>query len=43
MNDRVKDWEIIADNLKKAGWSWDCVSALDQQKGEQSVARIVQS
>jgi hypothetical protein len=22
----VKYWEIIADNLKKAGWSWDCVS-----------------
>jgi hypothetical protein len=22
-------WEIIADNLKKAGWSWDCVSAID--------------
>jgi len=25
----VKDWEIIADNLKKAEWSWDYVSALD--------------
>jgi len=25
----VKYWEIIADNLKKAGWSWGCVSALD--------------
>jgi len=22
-------WEIIADNLSKAGWSWDCVSAID--------------
>jgi hypothetical protein len=22
-------WEIIADNLKKAGWSWGCVSAVD--------------
>ena len=22
-------WEIIADNLSKAGWSWGCVSALD--------------
>jgi hypothetical protein len=21
--------EIIADNLSKAGWSWDCVSAID--------------
>jgi hypothetical protein len=25
----VKFWEIIADNLSKAGWSWDCVSAVD--------------
>jgi hypothetical protein len=22
-------WEIIADNLNQAGWSWGCVSALD--------------
>jgi hypothetical protein len=26
---RVKYWEIIADNLTKAGWSWGCVSAVD--------------
>jgi hypothetical protein len=26
---RVKYWEITADNLKKAGWSWACVSAID--------------
>jgi len=25
----MKDWEIIADNLSKAGWG--CVSALDSQ------------
>jgi hypothetical protein len=25
----VKDWETIADNLSKAGWSWGCVSAID--------------
>ena len=25
----VKYWEIIADNLSKAGWTWDCVSAID--------------
>jgi hypothetical protein len=25
----VKYWEIIADNLSKAGWSWGCVSAMD--------------
>jgi hypothetical protein len=24
----VKYWEIIADNLSKAGWSWGCVSAI---------------
>ena len=28
---RVKYWEIIADNLSKAGWSWGCVSAIDRQ------------
>jgi hypothetical protein len=22
-------WEIVADNLSKAGWSWGCVSAID--------------
>ena len=22
-------WEIIADNLSKAGWSWGCVSSVD--------------
>jgi hypothetical protein len=22
-------WEISADNLSKAGWSWGCVSAID--------------
>jgi len=30
-SDRVKYWEIIADNLSKAGWSWGCVSALDSE------------
>jgi hypothetical protein len=27
----VKDWEIIADNLKKHGWSNGYVSAVDSQ------------
>jgi hypothetical protein len=27
--DQVRYWEIIADNLSKAGWSWGCVSAID--------------
>jgi hypothetical protein len=26
----VKCWEIIADDLKKAGWNLGCVSALDR-------------
>ena len=25
----MKHWEIIADNLSKAGWSWGYVSAID--------------
>ena len=25
----MNNWEIIADNLSKAGWSWGFVSALD--------------
>ena len=25
----VKFWEVIADNLSKAGWSWGCVSTVD--------------
>jgi hypothetical protein len=29
MISRVKYWEIIADNLSKAGWSWGCVSVVD--------------
>jgi hypothetical protein len=27
----VKYWEIIADNLKKADWTWGCVSAIDSR------------
>jgi hypothetical protein len=30
-----KYWEIIADNLSKAGWSWGCVAAVNSQ-GERS-------
>jgi hypothetical protein len=26
---QVKYWEIIADNLSNASWSWGCVSAID--------------
>ena len=28
---RVKSWEVIADNLSKAGWSWGCVSTIDSE------------
>jgi hypothetical protein len=24
-------WEIIADNLSKAGWSWRCISAVTRE------------
>ena len=27
----IKSWEIIADNLSRAGWSWGCVSAVDRK------------
>jgi hypothetical protein len=27
----VKSWEIIADNLRNAGWNCGCVSALDRE------------
>jgi hypothetical protein len=27
----MRDLEIIADNLTKAGWSWSCVSAVDSE------------
>ena len=26
----MKDWEIIADNLSRAGWSWGCVATVDR-------------
>ena len=26
---RMIDWEVIADNLSKAGWGWGYVSAID--------------
>src|SRR5947208_14931733 len=30
-NPRMKSWEIIADNLSKAGWSWGCVATVDRE------------
>jgi len=28
----LKYWEIIADNLSKAGWSWGCVPAVGSSR-----------
>jgi hypothetical protein len=28
----MKYWEIIADNLSRAGWSWGCVSTVDSER-----------
>jgi hypothetical protein len=25
----MKDWEVVADNLSKAGFSWGCVSTIN--------------
>jgi hypothetical protein len=33
----LKYWEIIADNLSKAGWSWGWVSAVDSQGARSSL------
>jgi hypothetical protein len=27
----VKYWELVADNLSKAGWSWGYVAAVDRE------------
>jgi len=35
---RKKYWEIIADNLSKAGWSWGCVSAIDNLPTQEKFA-----
>ncbi|HET6888571.1 MAG TPA: hypothetical protein VFH87_11690 [Candidatus Udaeobacter sp.] len=24
-----RPWELVADNLSKAGWSWGCISSVD--------------
>jgi hypothetical protein len=30
----MKYWEIIADNLSNAGFSWGCVSAIDAHRDD---------
>ncbi len=27
----MKFWEVIADKLSKAGWSWGCLSTVDRE------------
>ena len=27
----MKYWEIIADDLSKAGWSWGCIATVDER------------
>ena len=34
----MKYWELIADNLSKAGWSWGCVATVDREGGTIFVA-----
>jgi hypothetical protein len=36
----VNYWEIIADNLSKAGWSWGCVSGVDSNGRTIFVANV---
>jgi hypothetical protein len=31
---RMKYWEMIADNLSKAGWSWGCVATVDRRMNQ---------
>ena len=26
---KMEGWELVADKLSKAGWSWGCISAVD--------------
>src|SRR6266566_6044481 len=41
-----RSWEIIADNLSKASWSWGCVSAVDSSgrtKSSSGVSSAIRS
>jgi hypothetical protein len=39
---RMKYWEITADNLSKAGWSWGCVSGVPAKKSVETTAANAQ-
>jgi hypothetical protein len=34
---RVRYWEITADNLSKAGWSWGSVASVDSEHKKDTV------
>jgi hypothetical protein len=34
----MKQWEIIADRLSKAGWSWGCVATINPKGANNFVA-----
>ena len=38
IENRVKYWETIADNLSKAGWNCSCLSSTDHDGGQFWVA-----
>jgi hypothetical protein len=38
----MKYWEIIADNLSKAGWSWGCVKGSRKHHVNSTVRRCVE-
>jgi len=35
----MKDWEVVADNLKKAGWSLGWISAIDSERRQIQIVR----
>jgi hypothetical protein len=36
----MKYWEIIADNLSKAGWSWGCISGVASSDEKSSLLAL---
>jgi hypothetical protein len=35
---KMRDWELVADKLSKAGWTWGCVATVDAHGRAISVA-----
>jgi hypothetical protein len=40
---RAKSWEIIADNLEKAGWNCGCISSIDHEARQFWVVAVQRS